>query len=79
MKRAVLIPSLAVALTFLLTGCSSSFWGGTAAGVAGTGAGYEIHADREMKRIDEDLKSGKIDQREYDIRKDQIRRDSVFK
>ena len=61
-----------------LAGCSSSFWGGAASGVVGTGAGYEIHLNQEMKKVESDFKEGKIDQREYDIRKDQIKRDAVF-
>ena len=48
--------------------------GGAAVGVGG----YEYHAKREMAKIEKDLKEGKIDQREYDIRKDQIKRDSLF-
>jgi hypothetical protein len=66
-----------------VAGCESSFWGGTAtgagAGVLGTGGAYEYRMNQEMKRIDEDLKTGKITQQEYDIRKDQIKRDSVLK
>ena len=63
---------------FMTAGCSSSFWGGAGTGVVGAGAGYEVHANQEIKKIDEDLKAGRIDQKEYDIRKDQIKRDSLF-
>ena len=66
------------AMALMITGCSPAFWGGAASGVVGTGAGYEVHASQQMKQLDADLKSGKIDQREYDIRKDQISHDSVF-
>ena len=62
-----------------LTGCSSSFWGGTGAGILGAGAGYEIAAQRQMNQLDEDLKNGKITQQEYDIRKDQIQKGSLLK
>ena len=62
-----------------LMGCSGAFWGGAGAGAVGTGAGYEIQAQRQMNRIDEDLKNGKITQKEYDIRKDQIQRGSLLK
>ena len=62
-----------------LVGCSSSFWGGTGAGVLGAGAGYEIQAERQMRQINEDLKNGKITQQEYDIRKDQIQKGSLLK
>ena len=73
-----LLSSLVIFLAMSLDGCSSSFWGGTAAGVAGTGAGYEVHARSQIKKLDDDLKSGKITQQEYNIRKDQIRKDSVL-
>jgi hypothetical protein len=61
------------------TGCSEAFWGGTGAGVLGAGAGYEIQAERQMNQLKEDLESGKIDQREYNIRKDQIEKGSLLK
>ncbi|HBG60674.1 MAG: hypothetical protein A2306_01565 [Omnitrophica WOR_2 bacterium RIFOXYB2_FULL_38_16] len=70
---------LVLLLVVTLTGCSSSFWGGTGAGVLGAGAGYEIQAERQMRQIDEDLKNGKITQQEYDIRKDQIHKGSLLK
>jgi hypothetical protein len=63
---------------FVTAGCSPSFWGGAGSGVVGAGAGYEIHANQELKKLDEDLKAGRIDQREYDIRKDQVKRDSLL-
>ena len=66
-------------VVMLSLGCSRTFWGGAATGVLGAGAGYEIHADRAMKQLDEDFKNGKISQSEYDIRKDQIKRDSLLK
>jgi len=62
-----------------LMGCSGAFWGGTGAGALGAGAGYEIQAERQMRQLDEDLKSGKINQQEYDIRKDQIKQGSLLK
>ncbi len=68
--------------TMLLTtmlGCSGAFWGGTGAGVMGTGAGYELRAEQQMNKITEELKSGKITQQEYDIRKDQIQKGSILK
>jgi hypothetical protein len=65
--------------TMMLAGCSSSFWGGSGVGLLGAGAGYEIKAETEMNKINEDLKSGKITQQEYDIRKDQIQKGSLLK
>ena len=75
----IIIAVLVVLLTLPLAGCSSSFWGGTATGALGAGAGYEVHAESEMRKLDEDLKSGKITQQEYDIRKDQLKKDSLLK
>lgn len=66
-----------VILASLLSGCSGAFWGGGASGVAATGAGYELRARQQMDRIKQDLDAGRIDQREYDIRKDQIQKMSV--
>lgn len=63
----------------VLAGCSGAFWGGTGAGILGAGAGYEIQAERQMRQLDDDLKSGKITQAEYDIRKDQIQKGSLIK
>jgi hypothetical protein len=63
-------------------GCES-IWGtaglGAAGGAVAAGGGYEYVIDREMKKIEQDLKDGKIDQREYEIRKDQIERMSILK
>ena len=60
-------------------GCSGAFWGGAGAGALGAGAGYEIQAERQMNQLNEDLKNGKINQHEYDIRKDQIQKGSLLK
>ena len=72
--------SLAALMLLALSGCSSP--GGSAAlgvlGGAAVGAGgYEYKLKTQKDRIDDDLKDGKIDQKEYDIRKDQIERDSL--
>lgn len=77
MKRRLM--SAAIVAPLLLTaGCSPSFWGGAAGGTVGTGAGYEWHLNRQMQQVEEEFKAGKIDQKEYDIRKEQIKRDSVL-
>ena len=62
-----------------LMGCSGAFWGGAGAGALGSGAAYEIQADRQMTQLNEDLRTGKINQHEYDIRKDQIQKGSLLK
>jgi hypothetical protein len=66
-----------VILGFVLCGCSGKFWGGLAGGAAGTATGYELKARQQMKSLDDDLKSGRIDQKEYDIRKSQIEKGSL--
>lgn len=63
-------------LCALVSGCGN-FWGGMAGGAAGAGAGYELKARQQIDKLDEDLKKGRIDQKEYDIRKDQIQRGSL--
>jgi hypothetical protein len=63
-----------------LTGCSS-VGSGLLGGVLGAGAAggsYEYHLKRQKDRVEADFKAGKIDQKEYEIRKDQIVRDSFF-
>ncbi len=64
------------------TGCATKSGSATAGAIGGAAAGggaYEYRMHEELKRIDDELKTGKIDQREYDIRKDQILRMSVVK
>jgi len=67
-----------IVATLGLSGCSGEFWGGTAVGALGTGAGYEIQAKRQMDKLEDEFKSGKIDRREYDTRKRQIERGSII-
>jgi hypothetical protein len=70
---------IALGLSGMLTaGCYPAFWGGAAAGALGTGAGYEVQAKRQMDRLDDDLRSGKIERREYETRKQQIERGSII-
>lgn len=47
-------------------------------GAGAAGGGYEYNLKRQKDRVEEDFKAGKIDQKEYEIRKDQIARDSFF-
>ncbi len=76
MKATIQHILVATAMVSLLCGCGS-FWGGMAGGAVGTGAGYEMSARNQMKELNADLKAGRIDQKEYDIRKDQIERGSL--
>ncbi len=63
-----------------LTGCSpvgSGLLGGVL-GAGAAGGGYEYNLKRQKDRVEADFKAGKIDQKEYEIRKDQIARDSLL-
>ncbi len=75
MKKFLIVTALGFTM-FGLCGCSS-FMGGGVTGAAGTSAGYEFNAHKQLVKLDEDLKAGRIDQKEYDIRKDQIDRGSL--
>jgi hypothetical protein len=67
---------LLILATFTQWGCE--FIGGAAVGTLATGAGYEINAKRQMERLDEDYKHERISRREYESRKSQIERGSIF-
>ena len=76
---------LALAMTFFallaMAGCASKagtavLSGAVGAGVAG--GGYELHLKNQKNKVEDDFKAGKIDQQEYKIRKDQIKRDSLL-
>ena len=75
--RKTLLAMLLVLSVPVLSGCESSagsaILGGAAGAAAGAG-GYELHLNRQKNRVEEDFQAGSIDQREYDIRMDQIRR-----
>ena len=68
---------LLIVVGIAFSGCSGAFWGGTATGAGGTATAYELRARQQMQQIEEDYKNGKIDKREYEIRKDQIQKGSV--
>jgi hypothetical protein len=57
-------------------GCE--FLGGAAVGGLATGAGYEINANRQMDRLEDDFRRERISRREYEERKRQIERGSVI-
>lgn len=79
MKRWLLV--LACVGFFALSACGGR-WGSAGLGAIGgaaAGAGsYEYHLKKETERVEKDYKAGTIDQREYEIRKDQIKRDSFL-
>lgn len=82
MNRVILAATIVLFTLMMAGGCSSS-WGsaglGAAGGAVAAGGGYEYNANQEMKRIDQDLKDGKMTQQEHDIRKDEIQRMSLLK
>lgn len=71
-------------LTLLLSslvfqwGRSPQFWGGAATGVLGTGAGYEYNTHRQLEKLEDDYRSGRIGREEYLDRKQQIKRGSII-
>lgn len=78
MKRMIFIIMTIILLG--TTGCSTragSAGAGAIGGAAAGGGAYEYRVNEELKRIDEDFKAGRIDQKEYEIRKDQIQRMSI--
>jgi hypothetical protein len=78
MKK-VLVFVLFAALV-LTAGCSNlgSAGLGAVGGAAAGAGGYEYHLKRQKDRVEQDFRDGKIDQTEYEIRKDQIKRDSFL-
>ncbi len=71
-----------VVLGMLAAGCSNEFWkgggAGATAGIVGTGAGYELRARQQMEQLAADYKAGRITEHDYEIRKDQIQKGSIF-
>lgn len=64
-------------LMFGQVGCGR-FVGGAAVGAVGAGAAYELQNKRQMDRLEQDLREGRITQEEYEIRKEQISRGSII-
>lgn len=69
---------LALLMLAALTQSGCAFLGGAAVGTVATSAGYEFQAKRQMDRLEEDYKAGRIDRREYEIRKKQIEAGSIL-
>lgn len=77
-RAAIMAAVLTVGLA--LAGCESrggsALLGGVGGAAAGAG-GYEVHLNRQKERVEESYRAGEIDREEYEIRLDQIRRDSL--
>ena len=61
-----------------LTQWGCAFLGGAAVGGLATGAGYEINANRQMDRLEDDFRRGRMSREEYQDRKRQIERGSIL-
>jgi hypothetical protein len=61
-----------------LTQSGCQFLGGAATGALVTGAGYEYNAKRQMDKLDDDLRAGRINRDEYNDRKRQIESGSII-
>lgn len=76
MKK-LMLTLVALGMTFSLSACSGAFWTGAGGGTLATGAGYEVNAKMKMDKLKEALDAGTINQAEYDIRVDQIKKMSL--
>ncbi len=74
---------LIMTLFFLTgTGCATKTESAAAGAIGGAAAGggaYEYRLHQELKRIEDDYNAKKIDQKEYEIRKDEIQRMLLIK
>jgi len=73
--RKLAATAVVIGSMFLVSGCAALVGG--AVGVGGTATGYEVHLSNEKERVEKAYKDGKMDKKEYEIRLDQIRRDSA--
>ena len=73
---AALLMSMLFGSMLLMSGCQALVGGAVGAGA--TGGGYEIHMDNQKSRVQKDFDEGRITREEYEIRLDQIQRDSFI-
>ena len=76
MKKAIY--ALLITGAFFQAGCSPQFWGGAAVGALGAGGGYEYNSKRQMDRLEDDYRAGRMNREEYQDRKQQIERGSLI-
>ena len=77
-KRHLTIAIIALFSIALLQGCSKEMIGGAAVGAAGVGAAYEYQNKKQMDRLEEDFKAGRINKEEYLKRKEDIKNGSII-
>lgn len=71
--------ALLIAILFVgLTQSGCAFLGGAALGGLATGAGYEINANRQMDKLEDDYRNERISRAEYEERKSQIEKGSII-
>lgn len=74
MKKIILLAAILIGVT--QSGCA--FLGGAALGTLATGAGYEINANSQMDKLEDDYRKERISRREYESRKAQIEKGSII-
>jgi hypothetical protein len=72
------IYALLITGALVQAGCSPEFWGGAAVGALGAGGGYEYNSKRQMDRLEDDYRAGRIGREEYQDRKKQGERGSLI-
>jgi uncharacterized membrane protein len=72
-KAFVIVTVLFLVMPLLTSGCAAFF-----VGAAAGGGGYETHQHNEMQKLEEEYAAGKINEEEYEARKQQIERSSVL-
>ncbi|HBA89004.1 MAG TPA: hypothetical protein DCZ75_13790 [Geobacter sp.] len=80
MKKILLLVSML--LFVMAAGCASregSAVGGALGGAAVGAGAYEYSAHRQLQQLESDYKAGRIDKKEYQIRKNQIEKGSILK
>lgn len=77
MKHGIWIAIILMGLTLTQAGCGR-FTGGAAVGALGAGAAYEYQTKRQLDRLEEDYREGRITREEYESRQDQIRQGSII-
>ena len=76
--RNLAIVVIALFSTAMLQSCSKEIIGGAAVGAAGVGAAYEYQNKKQMDRLEEDFKAGRITKEEYLERKEDIKSGSII-